>query len=1314
MNSIRLPIGLVHRQDCFVALPKVAVRALYGSNRPNGAVAFAVSWQSTSSIEESPGSESGDSSIGRDISSGKKTTALSTLSAKRTVYVSWKGDISSKSKIEFPRELARCIGLINRETISTLETAFVQIEKTPSPRIISLSLDPVGEDDWEIIELNANYLEDSLLNQVCVLYAGQIFPVHIGTSGVVRLKVGDVEFEDGASCGMLGRDSELFVAPRDRKREHSEKLDEGNREIPTKTDDNTTARIEDVATTSVSNPKGSAEKKEASTLLPHEVKTPRLQLRVQPQSKFKKLDQTCALVHPSILAWNPLCSSEFAFLESIYTLRPQSELRRIMTRIYGCDDVAPGHIVIHSCTLGRMLRVAPLLSNVWLSPAVTQSGGFPALCEHASRTITTILLHPVYDESNGGRDKHSTSLDMGDIATKKIKKAFWKQVVCNAKTTQDGKKGGVVLGNAHSLVHLRIDDKDVTFQTSFVRKSTSSTKADQVWQEYQAKLDGNAAAKQPVNTGDSEGKGPDVVTNQHEDVEESISEAARWAYIESKPTSFVAVEERRIMKDDESIDGLLVPAVNIGEAVHFHDNQAYHCLSFASFGCKNTSYSTISLPRPYHVGGVQELICSAWETLAPRLVRPAVNARLTLGAPPLGFVNIIGGPGTGKSTLAGMLAGLLRSQSTSLTNVVWVDCRGLLGRRTNDVEECIRGAWHEARINAPSVIVWDDLDILIPSAEGGETENPAATYFAELFVDLARNAERDENGKRNWVKEWIHANNRPISDCSFDPMRFCISLDRWASCNSHAIACIATGAREGALHVELRRSGLFDQVFPIPKFDQKARKQVLQAMIFKKQDNKHSLHVVESTAMERDFVRASTDYGKHCSVFFDESCLDAYILRECDRPMSAYLRVHSDVDLYEIALSTDGYRPSDLEIVLTRACSCGASRCMHEAEENAKKIEDDLELRALQQRERQLEAILQDISDESIHTKSEKRMQMITEDRSNRLKLQQSDFFEALKGFVPVAMRGAKLMSSDVRWDDVGGLVEVRRQLKETLEMPTIFGPLYKQAPIKLPSGVMLYGPPGCGKTMLAAAVASECGLNFISVKGPEILDKYIGGSEQNIRDLFARAASASPSILFFDEFESIAPRRGADSSGVTDRVVNQLLTFLDGVEERDDVYVMAASSRPDLVDPALLRPGRLDKPLYCGFPDEDERMAIFQAVARHFDLSDDCGESQLRQCAKDFPEFTGADIQVCVLQVFFSSAPRLLTFSLQSVNKSVSLYKIFLFFFPSGCTLYCKTRSCARLQQCGYYFKDAQKGLSKHQTLHITSRSSKVPCNIL
>ena len=178
------------------------------------------------------------------------------------------------------------------------------------------------------------------------------------------------------------------------------------------------------------------------------------------------------------------------------------------------------------------------------------------------------------------------------------------------------------------------------------------------------------------------------------------------------------------------------------------------------------------------------------------------------------------------------------------------------------------------------------------------------------------------------------------------------------------------------------------------------------------------------------------------------------------------------------------------------------------------------------------------------------------------------------------------------------------RILRDTLELPLRYPEFFRNAPIRLPAGVLLYGPPGCGKTLVAGAAAGQCGLNFLAVKGPELLDKYIGASEAAVRALFARAQAASPCVLFFDEFEATAPKRGSDGTGVTDRVVNQLLTFLDGVEDRTGVYVLAATSRPDMIDAALLRPGRLDTAVECGFPDPKERVSILHVVSRGYELS--------------------------------------------------------------------------------------------------------------
>ncbi|THH28835.1 hypothetical protein EUX98_g5355 [Antrodiella citrinella] len=235
------------------------------------------------------------------------------------------------------------------------------------------------------------------------------------------------------------------------------------------------------------------------------------------------------------------------------------------------------------------------------------------------------------------------------------------------------------------------------------------------------------------------------------------------------------------------------------------------------------------------------------------------------------------------------------------------------------------------------------------------------------------------------------------------------------------------------------------------------------------------------------------------------------------------------------------------------------------------------------------------------------------------------DFVKAQADFVPLSLRDVKLHKSDTTWSDIGGLKETKQILRETLEWPTKYGPIFSQSPLRLRQGLLLYGFPGCGKTLLASAVAKECGLNFISVKGPELLNKYIGASEQSVRELFERASSAKPCVLFFDEFDSIAPKRGHDSTGVTDRVVNQMLTQLDGVEGLDGVYVLAATSRPDLIDSALLRPGRLDKSLLCNMPDPEERREILEAVGRKLTLS---RSTDLSVIASETEGYSGADLQ--------------------------------------------------------------------------------------
>ncbi|MCD2204201.1 CDC48 family AAA ATPase [Halobacterium sp. KA-6] len=298
-----------------------------------------------------------------------------------------------------------------------------------------------------------------------------------------------------------------------------------------------------------------------------------------------------------------------------------------------------------------------------------------------------------------------------------------------------------------------------------------------------------------------------------------------------------------------------------------------------------------------------------------------------------------------------------------------------------------------------------------------------------------------------------------------------------------------------------------------------------------------------------------------------------------------------EIDIDAFAESTHGFVGADIESLAKEAAMNALRRVRPEIDLEADEIDAEL-----------LESI------------------QVTED----------DFKAALKGIEPSALREVFVEVPDVTWDQVGGLEDTKERLRETIQWPLDYPEVFESMDLQSAKGVLLYGPPGTGKTLLAKAVANEANSNFISVKGPELLNKYVGESEKGVREVFEKARANAPTVVFFDEIDSIAGERGSNmgDSGVGERVVSQLLTELDGIEELEDVVVVATTNRPDLIDSALLRPGRLDRHVHVPVPDEDARRAILEVHTRNKPLADDV---DLDYLASETGNFVGADIEALV-----------------------------------------------------------------------------------
>jgi transitional endoplasmic reticulum ATPase len=257
-----------------------------------------------------------------------------------------------------------------------------------------------------------------------------------------------------------------------------------------------------------------------------------------------------------------------------------------------------------------------------------------------------------------------------------------------------------------------------------------------------------------------------------------------------------------------------------------------------------------------------------------------------------------------------------------------------------------------------------------------------------------------------------------------------------------------------------------------------------------------------------------------------------------------------------------------------------------------------------------------------------------------KMEVNLEDFMNAYREITPTAMREVYIEVPTVHWSDVGGLTEVKQQLQEAVEWPLKKPEVFKRVGIRAPKGILLFGPPGCGKTMLARSVATESEANFISIKGPELFSKWVGESEKAIREVFRKGRTAAPSIIFFDELDSVVPRRGTGfgDSGVSERVISQLLTELDGIESLENVVVIGATNRPDIIDPAILRPGRFDRLIFVPAPDYATRLQILKIHCTNMPLAPDV---DLEHVASQTGGYSGADLEAVVREAGLVSLRR-------------------------------------------------------------------------
>ncbi|BBN13818.1 peroxin-1 [Marchantia polymorpha subsp. ruderalis] len=1125
---MEVEVRRVGLHSCFVALPPSLLEILLsGSNLPTFPVV----------LELKPVSHS---------------------AGNTTSFVAWNGAASTSSHIEVSEALAECLGLVNGARFRVRARSDVAEAET-------IVVEPATEDDWEILELNAEYLEDHILSEVGVLHERQQFPVWVAGKVVLKLCVtstipqGIVKLVPGA---------EIVVAPKKREVLAASDVADGessSEETPLVAVRDAWLRVQELDTSLFQNL--NLENIKCAT-------TPSTTIYISPDTgKFLSFEDGQLVsvsngqaqghvqkARVSNASLNRGGHTEGYHEKNDRVFYPDEASddgeeilnRQALVRVAIREGVAAGHamvgftlrlyigvtvhmpIQLQAVPRKKVLRpsfleVSPVLFHVIEAEEHSAAGRDDGLGSGANvRSYEENEDETYAYAQQGNRSRwqgHRNLLAAAsscsgeksvndDTRVLSLLKAWLEaQLILSGRSPDD--QEGIPVAN-EAVIHIRVVSRSQEQKSEEQRRSQDESMPEIFSKSSSKNKTGvrNFLFLVSAKSGITAGSKTDG--NQRKDSKQRPRRDAQ------QPPYFLL--NRNILGDGLVASDDKSPEINT-DVKTFHQGRpcylpcATNLDSELTEGPVLTSLSWLEAPAS-----------EAMTRLKIQLSYSLRNKMKLLGTPLPGFVLIHGPPACGKTQLAMALSRALNEDPHVLAHRVVVRCTELVGEQAMRIRGVLQDAVLEAVHHAPSLIILDDLDSLLSAAESdGPEPGVAVLSIAEYLADLMDLCQ----GRRDNIF------------------------------SAAAVAFLAVAKSPTALPKCLCFSGRLDYYVQLP-------------------------------------VPAATER--------------AAILTQV--VMSRGLRCSSSVAT-KAAASCDGADATDMELLVDRAVHAAASRFLSS---KASIVEIPSLAPAVSSASPEEQITLMEETPES--------QSVLTSKKNNKFEILEEDFTAALEDFVPVAMRGIGKSGnqlSHLGWEDVGGLDSTRAALQEMLEMPVKYSSIFATAPLRLRTGVLLYGPPGCGKTHIVGAAAAACSLRLLSVKGPELLNKYIGASEQGVRDIFAKAVAASPCILFFDEFDAIAPKRGHDNTGVTDRVVNQLLTELDGVEALNGVFVFAATSRPDLLDAALLRPGRLDRLLLCDFPTLEERLAILDVLARKLPMADDV---DLHVVASLTEGFSGADLQ--------------------------------------------------------------------------------------